>query len=144
MNPLLAVRARWRRPSLQSAITFTVIALAAVFVFWQVRPDLLFAHTTTAGGDTGAHVWGPAFLRNHLLPHGRITRWAPDWYAGFPALTFYFPLPSLLIVILGVVLPYNIAFKLVTVLGLIALPVCVWAFGKLMNFRPPVPATLAV
>ena len=64
MNPLLAVRARWRRPSLQTAITFTVIALAAVFVFWQVRPDLLFANTTTAGGDTGAHVWGPAFLRN--------------------------------------------------------------------------------
>ena len=46
----------------------------------------------------GAHVWAPAYLRDHLLPHGRITGWTPDWYAGFPALVFYFPLPSLLIV----------------------------------------------
>ena len=35
----------------------------------------------------GAHVWGPAYLRDHLLPNGRITGWAPDWYAGFPAST---------------------------------------------------------
>ena len=34
----------------------------------------------------GAHVWGPAYLRDHLLPHGRLTGWTPDWYAGFPAL----------------------------------------------------------
>ena len=62
----------------------------------------------------GAHVWTPAFLRDHLLPHGRLTGWAPDWYGGFPALTFYFPLPSLMIVLADLVLPYNVAFKLVT------------------------------
>ncbi len=33
----------------------------------------------------GAHVWGPAFLRDHLLPQGRLTGWTPDWYDGFPA-----------------------------------------------------------
>ena len=31
-------------------------------------PGLLIADTTPAGGDMGAHVWGPAFLRDHLLP----------------------------------------------------------------------------
>ena len=144
MNPLPAVLARWRRPSLQAAISFVVIAAAAAFVFWQVRPDLLFTNTTTAGGDTGAHVWGPAYLRNHLLPHGRITGWAPDWYAGFPALAFYFPLPSLVIALISFVIPYNIAFKLITVVGLVALPVAAYVFGRLSNMRFPGPPLLAV
>src|SRR5438552_249008 len=133
-----------RRPSAQSVITFAVVAGAVLFVFLQLSPSLIFANTTTAGGDTGAHVWGPAYLRDHLLPHGRITGWAPDWYDGFPALTFYFPLPSLLIVILNAVIPYNVAFKLVTILGVLGLPVAAWAFGRLIRLRFPAPALLAV
>src|SRR3546814_17122668 len=50
----------------------------------------------------GAHVWGPAFLRDNLLPELRLSGWTPDWYAGFPAYQFYMVLPSLLIVALDV------------------------------------------
>ena len=32
--------------------------------------DLVFDDTTPTGGDFGAHVWGPAFLRDHLLTSG--------------------------------------------------------------------------
>ena len=74
----------------------------------------------------------------------RLTGWTPDWYAGFPWLVFYFPVPSLLIVVLDVFLPYGIAFKLVSVLGLVTLPIAAWAFGRLSNLQPPVPACLAV
>ena len=49
----------------------------------------------------GAHVWGPAYLRDHLLPHGQVAGWTGDWYAGFPAYQFYMVLPSLLIVLLN-------------------------------------------
>jgi hypothetical protein len=133
-----------RRPSLQTVITGSVVALAVLFVFSQLQPSLLFANTTPSGGDMGAHVWLPAFLRDHLLHHGRITGWAPDWYAGFPALTFYFPLPSLLIVLLDVVLPYGVAFKLVTVLGVLSLPVAAYMFGRLSRMAFPGPALLAV
>ena len=124
----------------------TVVAVggAALFVFLQLRPDLLFADTTPAGGDMGAHVWGPAFVRDHLLPNGRLTGWAPDWYAGFPFPNFYFPVPTLLIVLVDVVMPYNIAFKLVSVLGLVSLPVAAWAFGRLAKVPGPGPACLAV
>src|SRR5437763_649765 len=121
-----------------------VLAAIVAFVFWQLRPSLLFANTTTAGGDTGAHVWGPAYLRDHLLPHGRISGWTPDWYDGFPALTFYFPLPSLAIVVLGWVMPYNIAFKLITVSGVLSLPLAAYAFGRLSGMRFPGPVILSV
>ena len=93
----------------------------------------------------GAHVWGPAYLRDHLLPHGRITGWTPDWYAGFPALHFYLVLPSLLIVALDVVLPYGIAFKLVAGLGPgDACPCRRTSFGRLAGLRFPGPPLLAV
>ncbi len=132
------------RPSIESLITLGVVAAAVIFVLAQLQPSLLVANTTPAGGDTGAHVWGPDFLRHHLLTKGRITGWTPDWYSGFPAFTFYFPLPAVMIAFLSFVLPYGVAFKLITVLGLLTLPIAAWAFGKLAGMRYPGPALLAV
>ncbi|HEV7757378.1 MAG TPA: hypothetical protein VGO78_00250 [Acidimicrobiales bacterium] len=77
-----------------------VVAACALFVFLQLGPHNIFSDTTPAGGDMGAHVWGPAYLRDHLLPHWQLAGWAPDWYAGFPAYQFYMVVPSLAIVAL--------------------------------------------
>ena len=121
---------------------FVVIVLCA-FVFSQLHPELILRNNTPAGGDMGAHVWQPAYLRDHLLTHFRLTGWTPDWYAGFPVLVFYFPLPSLLVVLLNVVLPYGVAFKLVTVLGLVTLPAAVWFLGRSLRLPDPGPACLA-
>lgn len=68
-----------------------VVVCCCVFVWLHLEPHLLLRNTTPAGGDMGAHVWGPAYLRDTLLADGRLTGWTMDWYAGFPALTFYFP-----------------------------------------------------
>ena len=103
-------------------VGIAVVVACCLFVFFQCYPNLMFRNTTPAGGDTGAHVWWPAYLRDHLLSQWRVAGWAPDWYAGFPAGQFYFPLPALTIVVIDVILPYNIAFKIVTAAGAIALP----------------------
>jgi hypothetical protein len=129
---------------LQAAVSAAVVVASVVFVLIQLHPRLLLTNTTPTGGDMGAHVWTPDYLRHHLLPHGRITGWAPDWYTGYPALVFYFPLPSLLIVALDVILPYNIAFKLVAVSGLLGLPVAVYVFARLTRVRYPGPPMLAL
>ncbi len=97
-------------------------------------PYLLVANTPT-GGDMGAHVLLPKVLMEDLLPSGRILGWSMDWYAGFPAMYFYFPVPALLTVALDVILPYGPAFKIVTVLGLIALPTASYFFVKFLGFR---------
>ncbi len=195
-----------------------VAAACAVFVFALLNwPDadelsdlaepLLFLDTTPSGGDMGAHVWGPAYLRDHLLPQARLTGWTPDWYSGFPAYHFYMVVPSLAIIALnvglpwplgvgaviaagvalyavarrrsvdrpgggtvdrvlagltakpnrvpvivaGVVvaallvgLPYGIAFKLVSVSGLVAFPLAAWLMGRLAGSPEPIPAFLAL
>ena len=102
-------------------------------------PQILVANTPT-GGDMGAHVLLPQILRDELLPSGRLFGWSGDWYAGFPALYFYFPIPALVTVILDVFLPYGVAFKLVTIAGLVALPAATYAFLRLLAFSRPVAA----
>src|SRR5919204_1890308 len=84
---------RAARLTAEQLISLGVVTAAVLFVFSQLHPSLIFANTTPAGGDMGAHVWGPAYLRAHLLPHLRLTGWAPSWDAGFPPFWFYFPLP---------------------------------------------------
>ena len=120
-----------------------MIVGATAVALWQLHPELLVAATTTTGGDTGAHVALPAFLRSDLLPHFQLTGWDPGWYDGFPVYTFYFPLPGILAALMSFVLPYDIAFKLVTVAGTLTLPVAAWAFGRLAGLRDPGPAALA-
>src|SRR5919107_166542 len=143
--PEAGARPSWRRlPGPEAVATAVVLAAGVALILAALHPDLLLADTTPAGGDMGAHVWGPAFLRDHLLPEGRLTGWAPDWYAGFPAYQFYMVVPSLAILALGVALPYGVAFKLVSVAGIVALPVAAWALGRLARAPFPAPALLAV
>ncbi len=105
--------------------------------------DLVFDDTTPTGGDFGAHVWGPAFLRDHLLGSFRLNGWTMDWYGGMPAYRFYMVLPALAILLVDVLLPYGVAMKLVAVLGIVTLPASCWAFGRLANFRYPMPELFA-
>jgi hypothetical protein len=183
--------AGWRAQQRTARTVVDVVVLAAcvAFTLWHLQPDLLLTDSTPAGGDMGAHVWGPAYLRDHLLPEGQVAGWTGAWYAGFPAYQFYMVVPSLVIVALNVGvhgwaglvpaavsvacvvvavrrrrerlprnlaiagavvgfglvgLPYGVAFKLVTVSGLVTLPVAAYVFGRLAGARFPTPAVLAV
>src|SRR5689334_13196492 len=129
--------------TLERVVTIVLLASSAIITWLQLQPHLLLANTTPAGGDMGAHVWAPAFLRDHLLPSLRLTGWTKDWYAGFPAFHYYMVLPSLAIVVLDLVLPYGIAFKLVAISGLLALPFALYAFGRLTRLPFPAPQLLA-
>jgi hypothetical protein len=112
---------------------------ASLVVLAVLNPQLVFfSDTTPAGGDMGAHVLGPAYLRDVLLPQGKLLGWSDSWFAGFPAFYFYFPLPSLVIVLLDLVLPYGVAFKVVAILGLLALAPSVMYLARSIGYPKPV------
>ena len=119
----------------------TIIMLKVVHFF--PGDNLIFKNTTPNGGDMGAHVWGPAYLRDELLPHWQLNGWSMDWYAGMPAYRFYMVLPALAIVALDSVLAYGIAFKLVAISGLVLFPISCWSFGRMARFRYPLPELFA-
>lgn len=119
------------------------VASVSLIVFIILNPWLVFSSTTPTGGDMGAHVLGPALLRDSLLPEGRILGWSDDWFAGFPAFYFYFPLPSLTIVFLDLFIPYGVAFKVVTVAGLVALPFAAYFHARAMNLARSIAVVAA-
>ena len=127
-----------------SLIVTTVIMMNVVHLNpLNGSADLIFEKNTPTGGDMGAHVWGPAFLRDHLLPNFQLNGWSMDWYAGMPAYRFYMVVPALAMVAFDTVLPYGVAFKLVAISGLVSLPFACWAFGRLARFRFPMPELFA-
>jgi hypothetical protein len=137
-------RARRRRAWLRIAVDASAVALALGFLASYFPADVMLAPTTTNGGDMGTHFYPAAFLREHLLPHARITGWCPGNYGGYPLFQLYFPLPFVLIGLLASVVPLTIAFKLVTVLGVFALPPCAYASLRLARVPFPGPALAAL
>ena len=114
------------------------------FLLCYFEPHLLFSKTITTGGDTGSHYYTAEYLTNYLLPQGKISGWCQGNLAGFPMLQNYFPFPFLLMAILSWVIPLQISFKLVTVLGTFILPPCTYLFFRLLRQPFPVPVMGAV
>lgn len=136
----------WRRvaPLVQPVTTVATVTACVVALIWLLQPQLLLSPTTPTGGDNAAHVWGPWFLREELLPRWRITGWSDDWYSGFPVFRYYLPLPSLLIVALDAVVPFGVAFKLVAAVGAVTLPVAAYVLGRSLRLPHPIPPLFAV
>ena len=146
----------WNRPwsnqrIVQVLVTSAILVSTTVVIMMVVHlnplspnSDLVFDRTTPTGGDMGAHVWAPAYLRDNLLSNFQLSGWTMDWYGGLPIYRFYMVIPALAIVALDVILPYGVAFKLVVVSGLVLFPLVCWAFGRLANFRHPIPELFAV
>ena len=130
--------------TLKSMSTTAVVLGATLLVLSVLQPELILRNNTPTGGDMGAHVWGPAYLRDVLLPNWRLTGWSMDWYGGLPAYRFYMVVPALAIVLLDVVLPYGIAFKLIAVLGLVAFPVCAYLMGRFAKLAYPLPELMVI
>jgi len=121
-----------------------VVSACCILVLVMLHPPLLLRNTTPNGGDLGAHVWFPAYLRDHLLPNWRVAGWSNDWFGGFPAGQFYFPVPALITVALSVVFPYNVALKLTTAIGPVLMPLGAYAFARGLRLRRPGPELFAV
>ena len=144
-RPMNWLNRPWPAERIAQYLTALVVVGGCTFAVLKViHLDLVFANNTPTGGDMGAHVMAPAYLRDHLLPHFQIQGWSNYWYNGFPLYRFYMVIPALMIVFLNVFLPYGIAFKVVACLGIVTLPFCCWAFGRLARFRFPIPELMAL
>ena len=124
------------------AITVVTIAAVIVVTLSQLHPSLLLSNTTTTGGDTGAHIAMPWYMRS-LITHGHLSGWYPGWYDGMPLYTFYFTLPDFFVAVGSWIIPFDVAFKIGTVLGSVLLPIAAWACGRFFRLRPPIPTLLA-
>jgi hypothetical protein len=141
--------ARWQRVS-----GWVVVGICTAMVIAIIDPHTrlfpyphfgwIFRNTTTNGGDMGAHVYLPWFLEHNWFTKLRLSGWSPDWYAGFPVGQYYFPFPSVMVAVLNAVMPYDVAFKIVTVSGPVALPAAAYVFARGMRAPWPAPPAFAI
>ncbi len=131
-----------RKINFELVVDLAVLFFIAFFILSYFPPELL-TKTTINGGDTGSHYPCAAYLKNVLLPQGKIMGWMQGNYAGVPLFYHYFPLPFLLAAFGAFVIPLEISFKLATILGTLLLPVSVYLAFRLMKYEFPVPAVAA-
>ena len=120
-----------------------LVLIIAGIVLFHLHPAGILSDTMAVGGDTPAHNYLASQLKTQLIESGRIIGWSPGWWGGFPLFQFYFCLPYLLISVLSTVLPFNIAFKLVSVSGMLLLPASAFFAGRRMRLAFPLPILLA-
>lgn len=104
------------------------------FIISFLHPELLIKDTPVTGGDMASHYSAAAYFNEHILSQGRVTGWNPGNYAGFPLFQFYFPAPFVLIGAISLIIPFGIAFKLVSLAGVLSLPAAVYILLKSMGF----------
>ena len=114
----------------QSNKIATVFPFAILLIF--LRIDLILLDTLPTGGDMGAHIVPTKFFVEELFYNFKISGWSNDWFAGYPAYYFYFPLPPSIVAILNLILPFNISFKIMVLIALVLLVISV---EKLINCK---------
>jgi hypothetical protein len=133
------VRARGR-VGLPDAVTAVALLAVWALLLSYFRPSLLLLDTMTAGGDTPSFHHPIEHLRDVLLPAGQPQGWDPGNFGGYAPYRSYFLPPSMIVVVLSWVLPFNVAFKLVTVLGIFLLPLATVICLRAMDYPFPIPA----
>jgi len=118
------------------------LTLIALVVLCSLHPSLVFSRSLITGGDTGAHVQTAYFLKQAGFWH--LTPWFPGWFDGVPLYTYYFVVPDLISVLLSYVIPFTVAFKVMTILGSLVMPAAAYVMGRLMRAPRPIPLALAV
>lgn len=102
----------------------------AALVASLLHPNLLNADTLPTGGDTASHVLYAKIFQEELLTQGRLTGWMPEVFAGFPVMSYYFPLPFMAAAGIGQWIGFASGLKWAMVLPSLLLPGTVFAISR--------------
>jgi uncharacterized membrane protein len=130
-----------KKSRLEIIVILLVFACLYGFLIKTIPWHLVFSNTMVSGGDMGSHNY-VAWYSHEIFP--KLKWWSPDWYAGFPFLYFYPPLLYYLNDILSFIIPFNVAFKIITLLGTLLLPLAVYLCLHLLDFQFAIPSLGAV
>lgn len=119
-------------------VLFSLVALALVVNLLGI--DLLNSPNWPTGGDSASHVLYAKIYSEELLFSGRILPWLPEVFGGFPFLSYYFPLPFIVIASLSKLIGFAPAFKWGAFLAAMLLPGAVYVGGRRLLNLPCLPA----
>ncbi len=112
---------------LQNKYGLLLLLAVEAFLLALFPPSLVFNSSLIAGGDTSSHFLAVSAFRESILSGSSPFSWIYGNYAGFPIFLNYFPFPFFIVTLLSFCIPLTIAFKLVTILPVLMLPLAVYA-----------------
>ncbi|ODS34465.1 MAG: Outer membrane protein assembly factor BamD [Candidatus Scalindua rubra] len=121
-----------------------ILILLEAFILSYLHPSLLIKDTIITGGDTASYFHPLKYLKETLLPSGRLVGWDHGNFAGYPLFQFYFVVPFLFAAILGYFIKITVALKIVTILGILMLPLFTYFSFRKLNYCFPVPVITAI
>lgn len=113
-----------------------IVLLSAGLIASVLGVGFLLSGNLPTGGDTASHLLYVWTYAHDLLPKGHITAWMPEVFAGFPFLSYYFPMSFISIAGLAAVMPFAPAMKLGMFAAAMLLPGAVW-LGSVYLLRLP-------
>ena len=131
------------RRTIPAGFELLSVLAASTFLCWIWPWNDLLTASVTAGGDTASHYYPAKIMHEVLIPKLQWTGWTMGNYAGFPIFHFYSTLPFLAIGLLGYVIPLQVAFKLVSIVGPTVLPLAVAYMFHAFGYRRGGPVLAA-
>lgn len=108
---------------------------AAILVATVLGIGFLNSTNWPTGGDSASHLLYAWLYADSLFLSGYVTPWVPEVFGGLPFLSYYFPLPFIVIAILSKFLGIASAFKWGSFLAAMLLPGSVYiASRRWLNF----------
>ncbi|MCX7171653.1 MAG: 6-pyruvoyl-tetrahydropterin synthase-related protein, partial [Proteobacteria bacterium] len=118
----------WPLPAWLGDISFALAAAALVATTLGI--GFLNSPNSPTGGDSASHLLYAWLYADGLLFSGQITPWIPEVFGGLPFLSYYFPLPFVVMALLSAPLGLAAAFKWGAFLAAMLLPGAVFAASR--------------
>ena len=122
-------------------LDLAVVLSTAWLIAAMLGVGFLLSANLPTGGDSASHLLYAWLYVHELLPKGYITAWMPEVFAGFPFLSYYFPLSFISIAGLAKLMPFAPAMKIGMFAAAMALPGAIW-LGSVYLLR--IPRTIAI
>jgi tetratricopeptide (TPR) repeat protein len=134
IDSFTVIARRW--PRLAGWLPDILVALGAALVVASVLGiTYLNSSNWPTGGDSASHLLYAWLYSEELLFSGQIVPWVPEVFGGMPFLSYYFPLPFIVIAVLSKSLGVASAFKWGSFLACMLLPGAVFtASRRWLNF----------
>ena len=148
------MQAAWLTARRRSAgVILGVVLLDATLAIFAAQVGVGGFFKTPAlpnAADNTSHFMVVDYLRDFLLPRGRITGWSPESAGGWPVLRVYFPFAFLAAGLLStswfgfVLLPADLAYKMVVLGALFGYPVAAYVCARQFGLRRYAPGLVAL
>ena len=103
---------------------------AATLIALTLGIGFLNSHNWPSGGDAASHLLYAWLYSEELLFSGHITAWLPEVFGGLPFLSYYFPLPFIVMALMSKLIGVASAFKWGSFLAAMLLPGAVYVGSR--------------